>query len=416
MEKLIASHGPAFLAQADAPARQDIYVAACRIVLRLVFTLFAEARDLLPRGNPIYWHSYSLAGLLEQLLRTGAGSGRERLRHRFSAWPRLIALGRLVHAGSPHEALPLLPYGGELFAPGDTASADGISRALAVFESACFDPNHQIMSDHDVLEVLTLITRTQTVIRQGRGRTTVTVPVDFSDLSSEYIGILYEGLLDYELRCVTEDEAAVLFLAIGHEPARDAQRAAAQLHEALGRLGATIFVAREIEIATSQPWFVPAGALNSLRRDAVAALEAARASGRHRLPRAQPVEPPVPFPEDTLSYLANVYNHRARDFYARHGVRVIDAAYESHQVLDDASLMITKHCVRWSLSLCPKQAKGVTGVQGTVRAEPLVLRHGDDTLTLRFDCKPCEMHVVGRMRKNVLRDAAAQPLTFYRRR
>jgi hypothetical protein len=26
-------------------------------------------------------------------------------------------------------------------------------------------------------------------------------PVDFSDLSSEYIGILYEGLLDFELRC-----------------------------------------------------------------------------------------------------------------------------------------------------------------------------------------------------------------------
>lgn len=219
VEKLIASHGPAFLVMPDAPPRQDIYVAACRIVLRLVFTLFAEARDLLPRSNPIYWHSYSLGGLLEQLLRVGAGSGRERLRHRFSAWPRLVALGRLVHAGSPHEALPLLPYGGELFAPGDAASADGISRALAVFESACFDSAHQIMSDNDVLEVLTLITRTQTVIRQGRGRTTVTVPVDFSDLSSEYIGILYEGLLDYELRCVTDDEAAVLFLAIGHEPA-----------------------------------------------------------------------------------------------------------------------------------------------------------------------------------------------------
>jgi hypothetical protein len=219
VEKLIASHGPAFLAMSDAPPRQDIYVAACRIVLRLVFTLFSEARDLLPRSNPVYWHSYSLGGLLEQLLRVGAGSARERLRHRFSAWPRLIALGRLVHAGSPHEALPLMPYGGELFAPGDAGSADGISRALAVFESACFDSNHQIMPDSEVLDVLTLITRTQTVIRQGRGRTTVTVPVDFSDLSSEYIGILYEGLLDYELRCVSDDEAAVLFLAIGNEPA-----------------------------------------------------------------------------------------------------------------------------------------------------------------------------------------------------
>jgi putative protease len=29
------------------------------------------------------------------------------------------------------------------------------------------------------------------------------------------------------------------------------------------------------------------------------------------------VEPPVPFPEDTLSYLANVFNQKARDFYVR---------------------------------------------------------------------------------------------------
>lgn len=220
VEKLIISHGPAFLAMKDdAPARQDIYVAACRVVLRMVFTLFAEARDLLPRSNPIYWHSYSLGGLLEQLLRVGAGSGRERLRHRFSAWPRLVALGRLVHSGSPHEALPLLPYGGELFSPGDTASTDGVTRALAVFESACFDSDYQIMADGEVLEMLTLLTRTQMTIRQGRGRTNVTVPVDFSDMSSEYIGILYEGLLDYELRCVSEDEGAVVFLALGNEPA-----------------------------------------------------------------------------------------------------------------------------------------------------------------------------------------------------
>jgi 23S rRNA 5-hydroxycytidine C2501 synthase len=97
-------------------------------------------------------------------------------------------------------------------------------------------------------------------------------------------------------------------------------------------------------------------------------------------------------------------------------VKVIDAAFESHEELGDSSLMITKHCVRWSLSLCPKQAKGVTGVQGTVRAEPLTLVHGSDTFTLRFDCKPCEMHVIGAMRKHVLREAKAQPMTFYRAR
>ncbi|MCV6070729.1 collagenase-like protease, partial [Escherichia coli] len=88
------------------------------------------------------------------------------------------------------------------------------------------------------------------------------------------------------------------------------------------------------------------------------------------------------YPEDVLTYLANVYNHKARDFYAKHGVKVIEAAYESHEALGEVSLMITKHCVRYSLSLCPKQAKGVTGVQGTVRAEPLTLVNGNERLTL----------------------------------
>ncbi|MGL4437193.1 MAG: peptidase U32 family protein, partial [Giesbergeria sp.] len=201
-----------------------------------------------------------------------------------------------------------------------------------------------------------------------------------------------------------------------HEAAQDALRAEGSLREQLGRFGATIFSVNDIALQLSQSWFVPASSLNALRRDALAALEAARIQGLARLPRATPVEPPVPYPEDTLSYLANVFNHKARDFYARHGVKVIDAAYESHEEEGEVSLMITKHCVRYSMSLCPKQAKGVTGVQGTIRAEPLQLINGKEKLTLRFDCKPCEMHVVGKIKRQVLNQAQEQPLTFYRAR
>ena len=103
---------------------------------------------------------------------------------------------------------------------------------------------------------------------------------------------------------------------------------------------------------------------------------------------------------------------------------MIDAAYEDNQELGEVSLMITKHCVRFSLSLCPKQAKGVVGVQGQVKAEPLQLINGKEKLTLRFDCKPCEMHVVGKMKTGVLNqlnkaaagDVVAAPLTFHKTR
>ncbi|MEN9706213.1 MAG: hypothetical protein RLZZ393_2092 [Pseudomonadota bacterium] len=198
------------------------------------------------------------------------------------------------------------------------------------------------------------------------------------------------------------------------EPARDAERALQALKEQITRLGNTDYVARDVHLPPGVAGFVPASVLNGLRRDAVAALDATRAAGFDRLPRAIPVEPPALYPDDAVSYLANVYNGKAAAFYARHGVKIVDAAYESHQALGEVSLMITKHCVRYSLSLCPKQAKGVVGVQGTVRAQPLLLQHGDETLTLRFDCKPCEMHVVGAMRPGVLRQLREQPVTFYR--
>jgi collagenase-like PrtC family protease len=200
------------------------------------------------------------------------------------------------------------------------------------------------------------------------------------------------------------------------ERSRDGGRTEASLREHLARFGNTIFEPLDVQLQLSAPWFVPPSLVNALRRDAVAALERARMQGYERPRRAQPVEPPVAYPEDTLSYLANVFNHKARDFYAKHGVHVVAAAYESHEEEGEVSLMITKHCVRWSMSLCPKQAKGVVGVKGTIKAEPLQLVNGSEKLTLRFDCKPCEMHVVGKIKKAVLRATPAVPLQFYKTR
>ena len=209
-----------------------------------------------------------------------------------------------------------------------------------------------------------------------------------------------------------------------HTAAKDPVANASLLEQQISKLGATIFVATHACLTRSGDLFIPVSTLNTLRRDAVEELKTVRTLALRRLPRAAPVEPPVAFPQDTLSYLANVHNKAAHAFYAKHGVKVIEAAYENNQEPGEVSLMITKHCVRFSLSLCPKQAKGVTGVQGTVKAEPLQLINGKEKLTLRFDCKPCEMHVVGKIKTSVLNlarkeQAVAQagvPVTFHRTR
>ncbi|MBI5789873.1 MAG: U32 family peptidase [Rhodocyclales bacterium] len=190
-----------------------------------------------------------------------------------------------------------------------------------------------------------------------------------------------------------EGRAAIVH---AREAAKNPQRALVGLGENLGKLGATDFKASEVKVVLGEPWFLPPSAINALRRDAVDALVIARAAARPRLPRAAAVEPPALYPERELSYLGNVLNGAARAFYRRHGVALIADAYEADTTPGDVSLMITKHCLRYSHSLCPKEAKGwVTGVN----AEPMTLVNGKDRLTLRFDCKKCEMHVVGRMKK-----------------
>lgn len=200
------------------------------------------------------------------------------------------------------------------------------------------------------------------------------------------------------------------------QPAKHSEQASASLREHLSKLGNTDFVAREVALNLHQPWFIPASLVNQLRREAVIRLEAARSAGYLRPALRPAVVPPVLYPQDSLSYLANVYNQKARDFYHKHGVKLIDSAYEANETLDEVPVMITKHCLRFSHGLCPKEAKGVIGVQGTVTAEPMTLISGNDRYTLKFDCKPCEMHVMGKVRKHILQLPPPQPITFFDKR
>ena len=204
-------------------------------------------------------------------------------------------------------------------------------------------------------------------------------------------------------------------------PAQQADKAEAALRDSLAKLGNTMFEAVQLNLSLRQPWFVPAATINALRRDAVAAHEAARAAAWQRPPRTPAQQPLAAYPETTLSYLANVYNSKARSFYEKHGVQLIAAAYEAHEEAGEVSLMITKHCLRFSFNLCPKQAKGVTGVQGQVKAEPMTLVTGEESYTLKFDCKPCEMHIIGAMKPHILQAAPPSsvpyaPVVFHKSR
>ncbi len=196
------------------------------------------------------------------------------------------------------------------------------------------------------------------------------------------------------------------------EAAKDAEKAQQQLQDTFSKLGNTIYHAEQININSddnsadnnsadgkNSAWFIPGSQLKNLRRDAIEQLTAARIAQYPRGSRKAVSEPAPVYPDSQLTFLDNVYNEKARAFYKRFGVELIEPAYEAHAEQGDVPVMITKHCLRFSFNLCPKQAKGVTGVITKVKDMQLV--SDGEVLTLKFDCKPCEMHVIGHMRNNI---------------
>ncbi|GIU36495.1 protease [Shewanella hafniensis] len=185
--------------------------------------------------------------------------------------------------------------------------------------------------------------------------------------------------------------SATVNLTVEKTPATDVDKTLQNTRTQLGKLGSTDFVARSISIDTAQAWFLPASVLNGLRRDGVAALEAARVQGYVR-PLPWKHNQDAVYPVKHLSYLGNVANEKAKDFYQRHGVIEIQDTYEKNGVTEDVPLMITKHCLRFNFNLCPKEVPGI-------KADPMVLEIGNDVLKLVFDCPKCEMMVVGENRQ-----------------
>lgn len=198
---------------------------------------------------------------------------------------------------------------------------------------------------------------------------------------------LAENNFGFTLSFTDEDDNSVsLTLERVKEPARTPQ--ADNLRNQLSKLGNTPFEAKDIKIDLSDNWFIPSSELSELRRNAVEKLlEARRINYRREVFRLK--ESKTKFPVSTLTYLGNVMNSSAAEFYKNHGVLKVMPAFEKEQP-KDAVLMFCKHCIRYSMGWCPVHHK----VRSLFR-EPYYLVSSDGRrFRLEFDCKQCQMKVL----------------------
>ncbi len=198
---------------------------------------------------------------------------------------------------------------------------------------------------------------------------------------------LAENNFGFTLSFTDEDDNSVsLTLERAKEPARTPQTD--NLRNQLSKLGNTPFEAKDIKIDLSDNWFIPSSELSELRRNAVEKLlEARRINYRREVFRLK--ESKTKFPVSTLTYLGNVMNSSAAEFYKNHGVLKVMPAFEKEQP-KDAVLMFCKHCIRYSMGWCPVHHK----VRSPFR-EPYYLVSSDGRrFRLEFDCKQCQMKVL----------------------
>ena len=224
--------------------------------------------------------------------------------------------------------------------------------------------------------------------------------------SSRRIGVAFELINQsnvVQLIATSEEGCSVKIALKGEfELAEQSDKALKKIKDSLSKLGQTIYYLTDLEVNLTEIFFIPSSQLNQLRRDIIDKLTLERLTHYQRKLRKPQTEPAPIYPEEHLSFLANIYNHKAREFYAQHGVKLIESAFEAHEVKDDAPLMITKHCLRFAFNLCPKQAKGIQGVKTKVTPMKLV-QNNNEELILKFNCKACEMQVWGKIKNHILK-------------
>lgn len=174
-----------------------------------------------------------------------------------------------------------------------------------------------------------------------------------------------------------------------HEMAKAPQRE--NIIKQLTKLGNTIYECKEVVIPDDFQYFIPSSVLADLRRKGIEQLQHQEEDNRKRTCHSHCTIggcEPYTYMKGETSYLLNVSNELARQFYECRGIYP-DVAFELKH-LTKGTIMQCRHCLKYSLGCCE-----IHGGSKPSWQEPLRLHLSDGRLfTLQFDCKHCQMNVL----------------------
>ena len=185
--------GGELLRQPLADQPDDVYRSLLTVILRLVFLLYAEERDMLP-DDETFVRFYSLAGLYERL-RDDDAHYPDTMSQRYGAWPQLITLFRMVHDGARAEQLHMPPRHGALFDPDRFPFLEGRAGTGARRINERIEP--PLVPDSTVFQALDKL-----LVLVGER-------ISNRALDVEQIGSVYETMMGFRLELATGRSVAV---------------------------------------------------------------------------------------------------------------------------------------------------------------------------------------------------------------
>ncbi len=173
----------------------DIYRALLTLVLRLVFLLYAEERDMLPQDET-YLGAYSLAGL-HQRLREDHALHPDTMDQRYGAYAQLLALFRMIHDGARSGAMKLPPRHGALFDPERYRFLEGRGHQIGGARRVSERVEAPWVSDGTIYRVLQKL-----IVLDGER-------ISYRALDVEHIGSVYQTMMGFRLEQASGQSIAI---------------------------------------------------------------------------------------------------------------------------------------------------------------------------------------------------------------
>ena len=170
-----------------------VYHALLTVLLRLVFLLYAEERDMLPKGE-IFQQYYSLVGLYKRL-REDAALFPDTMDQRYGAWAQLLVLFRLIHDGGEAGEMSLPRRHGVLFDPDRFPFLEGRPDMVARQIGERIEP--PLVPDGTIYRALEKL-----LVLDGER-------ISYRALDVEQIGSVYETMMGFRLETASGRSVAI---------------------------------------------------------------------------------------------------------------------------------------------------------------------------------------------------------------